>query len=116
MLDKTSFFRERFSALPDRAERIMARWGIVYRSVDSVQERIVAEHGADIMRLPVAPAAAVTPEAQRPRIDTAQQMGGKVFDLNAHRERRAEAEIIGQERLAQQARLNAEEAHRESAA
>jgi hypothetical protein len=118
MLDKSHFFRERLQPSSDLAERVRARWGIVYHAVEAIHGSEIVEHGTDLLQPETPPQqpVAATPVPKREAVQAA-QVGSNVFNLEAYREHRqqtaAEVEAIGQQRLAEQARLNAEAALRE---
>ena len=112
MLDKSFFSRERFNA-PDLAEKVMARWGVVYRGVDSLHASELHEHGPGLLEPSAAPIARHDSRLhadQRREAIQAAQIGSNVFGIEAYRERRAEAEDLGRHRMMEQAREQAEQA------
>jgi hypothetical protein len=115
MFDTSRLFNERLRRSPELAERIRARWSVVYHAVEAIHASEIAEHGADLAR-PEATSqrpAVTAPEAKRQAVQAA-QVGSNIFNLEAYRTRReqtaAEVELIGQQRQVEQARLNAEAA------
>jgi|GEM_PF-6106432 len=118
MFDKSHFSKEHHRLSSDVAERLRARWSMVYHAVEAIHASEIAEHGAGLLQpeTPPQPSVAntsVTPIAER----QAAQVGSNVFNLEAYREHRQqtveEVEAMGSRRLAEQARLNAEAAFRE---
>lgn len=105
MRDITSIFRERLSS-PDLAERVQARWGIVHYTVENTRAKLVAEHSQEALLSDGV--AHLPPETARPAPD-ATHIGSGVFHAEAYRYRHeqltAQTEEIGQERMAQHARL-----------
>lgn len=113
MFDKSHFFKERLRVSPELAERARARWGIVHHAVEAIHASQTAEFGAGLLQPETVPQQSVARESvSRHEAVRAAQVGSNVFGLEAYSAQRqqtaAEVEAMGQRRLAEQARLNAE--------
>lgn len=120
-------FNNKFSIFSERlhpsglADKIRERWGVDYHAVENMHRSLLAER-PDLLQ-PAQnsqpPQAAISHEQPRALVDTS-RVGGNVFNLAAYGEQRQQmaqdVEALNQQRLADQARVYAEEAHREAAA
>lgn len=113
MFDKSHFFKERLRVSPELAERARARWGIIHHAVEAIHASETAEFGAGLLQPEtVSPQPVVQESGSRREATRAAQVGSNVFGLEAYSVQRqqtaAEVEAMGLQRLAEQARLNAE--------